>query len=84
VLVDPLRPGHETTHHPGEAVLRMADVIVVAKSDAALPADVRRVTDTARGHQPARGAHARRLAGAPRRRRRCAAAACWWWRTGRR
>src|SRR5581483_7756627 len=29
VLVDPLRPGHETTHHPGEAVLRMADIVVV-------------------------------------------------------
>lgn len=43
VLVDPLRPGHEDTHHPGEAVLRMADVVVVAKSDAAAGADVRRV-----------------------------------------
>jgi predicted GTPase len=35
VLVDALRPGQETTHHPGETVLRMADVVVVAKSDAA-------------------------------------------------
>lgn len=35
VLVDPLRPGHENTYHPGEAVLRMADVVVVAKTDAA-------------------------------------------------
>jgi predicted GTPase len=48
VLVDPLRPGHETTHHPGEAVLRMADVIVVAKTDAAPAADVQRVADAAR------------------------------------
>jgi hypothetical protein len=31
VLVDPLRPGHETTHHPGEAVLRMADIVVIAR-----------------------------------------------------
>jgi predicted GTPase len=31
VLVDPLRPGNETTHHPGEAVLRMADIVIVAK-----------------------------------------------------
>jgi predicted GTPase len=52
VLVDPLRPGHETTHHPGEAVLRMADVVVVAKSDAAAPADVRRVTEAARAIAP--------------------------------
>jgi predicted GTPase len=35
VLVDPLRPGHETSHHPGEAVLRTADVVVVAKTDSA-------------------------------------------------
>ncbi len=47
VLVDALRPGHETTHHPGEATLRMADIIVVAKSDAAAPADVVRVAAAA-------------------------------------
>ena len=52
VLVDPLRPGHETTHHPGEAVLRMADVIVVAKTDAAAAPDVQRVTETARRINP--------------------------------
>jgi predicted GTPase len=43
VLVDPLRPGHEDSHHPGETVLRMADVVVVAKSDTAAEADVRQV-----------------------------------------
>ena len=48
VLADALRPGQETTHHPGEAVLRMADVIVVAKSDAADPADVERVVKNVR------------------------------------
>lgn len=52
VLVDPLRPGHETTHHPGEAVLRMADVVIVAKSDAAPPADVRRVAEAAQALAP--------------------------------
>jgi predicted GTPase len=36
-VVDPLRPGHEVRYHPGEANLRMADVIVVNKVDAALP-----------------------------------------------
>ena len=40
VLVDPLRPGHETTHHPGEAVLRMADIVVVAKTNSASEADI--------------------------------------------
>jgi predicted GTPase len=48
VLVDALRPGHEDRYHPGEAVLRMADVVVVAKSDAAAAADVRRVIRNAR------------------------------------
>ena len=52
VLVDPLRPGHETSHHPGEAVLRMADVVVVAKSDAAQPVDVRRVREAAHAVNP--------------------------------
>jgi predicted GTPase len=52
VLVDPLRPGDETSHHPGEAVLRMADVIVVAKCDVAPAADVQRVSAAARAVNP--------------------------------
>ena len=52
VLVDPLRPGHETTHHPGEAVLRMADIVIVAKSNSASAADIQRVTETARALAP--------------------------------
>ncbi|MGR8921828.1 MAG: cyclic 2,3-diphosphoglycerate synthase [Gammaproteobacteria bacterium] len=52
VLVDPLRPGHEDMHHPGEAVLRMADVIVAAKSNAAAPADVRAVLERAHAVNP--------------------------------
>ncbi len=47
VLVDPLRPGNETTHHPGEAVLRMADIVIVAKASTASDADVQRVTESA-------------------------------------
>ena len=35
VLVDPHRPGHETSYHPGEANLRMADVVVINKVDSA-------------------------------------------------
>jgi predicted GTPase len=35
VVADPLRAGHETRYHPGEANLRMADVIVVNKMDSA-------------------------------------------------
>lgn len=42
-VVDPLRPGHEEHYHPGEATLRMADVVVVNKVDSAKPADVEAV-----------------------------------------
>ncbi len=35
VVVDALRPDHLDTHHPGEMVLRSADVVVVNKVDAA-------------------------------------------------
>jgi predicted GTPase len=52
VLVDPLRPGNETTHHPGEAVLRMADIVVVAKVNSAADADIQQVTETARSINP--------------------------------
>jgi len=52
VLVDPLRPGNETSHHPGEAVLRMADVVLVAKVNSATAANVQAVSDTARRINP--------------------------------
>jgi predicted GTPase len=35
VVADPLRAGNELTYHPGEANLRMADVVVINKIDAA-------------------------------------------------
>jgi predicted GTPase len=35
VLVDALRPGHETAYHPGETCLRIADIVVIAKANAA-------------------------------------------------
>jgi predicted GTPase len=43
VLCDALRPDQLDTHHPGEAVLRMADVVVVNKVDAAAADDVARL-----------------------------------------
>ncbi len=35
VVVDPHRPGHELAYHPGEANLRMANVVVINKVDTA-------------------------------------------------
>jgi predicted GTPase len=52
VMVDPLRPGHERTHHPGEAVLRMADIVVIAKTNSAAEADIRKVADSAASIAP--------------------------------
>ena len=52
VLVDPLRPGHETAYHPGETVLRMADVVLVAKAGSADPGAVRQVVANARRANP--------------------------------
>jgi len=52
VLVDALRPGQATAFHPGETTLRMADVAVVTKVDAAAAADVQRVEDEVRALRP--------------------------------
>jgi predicted GTPase len=52
VMADALRPGQATEYHPGETVLRMADVIIVNKVDAADPASVERVVDEVRGVNP--------------------------------
>ncbi len=34
-VVDPLRPGHELAYYPGQATLRLADVVVINKIDSA-------------------------------------------------
>jgi predicted GTPase len=43
VVVDPHRPGHELTYYPGEANLRMADVIIINKVDTASPENIETV-----------------------------------------
>jgi predicted GTPase len=52
VVVDALRPDDATSYHPGEAVLRMADVVVVNKVDVAVAADVARAIAEARRVRP--------------------------------
>ena len=51
-LVDPLRAGHESRYHPGEANLRMADVALIVKEDTADPADVEAVRAAIRQLNP--------------------------------
>jgi len=46
VVADPLRAGHETAYHPGEANLRMADVIVINKMDSASIEQVNALLET--------------------------------------
>jgi predicted GTPase len=43
VVADPHRSGHELSYYPGEANFRMADVIVISKTDSARPEDVRSI-----------------------------------------
>jgi predicted GTPase len=51
-VADALRPGDGLTHHPGEANLRMADVVVVNKVDAAPPEAVEEAVAAARAVNP--------------------------------
>ena len=53
VLVDPHRPGHEQSYHPGEANLRMADAVIINKIDTADQAGVQQVRASIRALNPA-------------------------------
>ncbi len=53
VVVDPHRAGHETSFHPGETNLRMADIAIVNKIDSADPAKVEEVKAAIAANNPA-------------------------------
>jgi len=52
VVVDPHRPGHELLYYPGEANLRMADVVVINKVDTASPENVETVRKNVKMARP--------------------------------
>jgi predicted GTPase len=52
VVVDPHRPGHELLYYPGEANLRMADVVVINKIDTASPENVETVRKNVKTARP--------------------------------
>ena len=52
VVADPLRVGHETTYHPGETNIRMADVIVINKVDSATAEQLATLGGTIRSINP--------------------------------
>jgi len=52
VVFDPHRAGHETTYHPGETNMLMADIAVINKVDSAEPEKVMQVRNTIEKHNP--------------------------------
>jgi len=52
VVADPYRAGHELSYYPGEANFRMADVIVVSKTDSASPEGIATVEQNAARANP--------------------------------
>lgn len=52
VVADPHRPGHETSYHPGETNILMADAIIINKVDSADPKNVETLRNTIRKVNP--------------------------------
>ncbi|MGB9777913.1 MAG: cyclic 2,3-diphosphoglycerate synthase [Candidatus Bathyarchaeales archaeon] len=52
VVADPHRAGHELTYHPGEANLRMANVVIINKVDTAQPENVEKVKENIKKVNP--------------------------------
>ncbi len=52
VVADPHRPGHESSYHPGETNVRLADIFVINKVDTAAPENVIAVRENLRRLNP--------------------------------
>lgn len=52
VVADARRPGHEIMYYPGEANLRMADIVIVNKVDTAKPNDIETVVSNVMSVNP--------------------------------
>jgi len=52
VVADPHRAGHEVAYHPGEANLRMANVVIINKVDTADPQNVKQVKENVKMVNP--------------------------------
>jgi len=52
VIADPHRVGHELRYHPGEANLRMADVVILNKCSTASPEDIEKLRKNVRETVP--------------------------------
>ena len=52
VVADPYRAGHELAYYPGEANFRLADVIVISKTDSAPPEGIKTIEENAARANP--------------------------------
>jgi predicted GTPase len=52
VVADPHRAGHEIRYHPGEANLRMANIVIINKIDTADPKNVEQVKENVKNVNP--------------------------------
>jgi predicted GTPase len=52
VVFDPLRAGHESRYHPGEANMLLADIAVLGKADSAEPAQMEALRKTVAERNP--------------------------------
>jgi len=52
VVFDPHRAGHETSYHPGETNMLMADIAIINKVDSASTENVEKVKKTIKTHNP--------------------------------
>ena len=52
VIVDPHRPGHELSYHPGEANVRSADLVIINKIDTAAENDIETVRENVASLNP--------------------------------
>jgi predicted GTPase len=52
VVADPLRPGDERRFHPGETNVRMADAVIINKTDSAAPEAIEAVSASVRELNP--------------------------------
>ena len=52
MLFDPHRPGHESTYHPGDTNMLMADIAIINKVDSASPENIEKVKESIQKHNP--------------------------------
>ncbi len=52
VVTDPHRAGHELKYHPGEANVRMADIVVINKTDSAKKPEIQKVVKNVKSVNP--------------------------------